>query len=364
MTHAQPSGESTVSAAPDGTHRDRRRRFSTTVALIVVAATAIAASLLAFSVFRPTPPGLATASAPAAVQLVAEELTDARAVELTAQLGEAASLPSPASGTVTESTCAAGTGLVSGGSPFKLGETPLVSLHTSTPLWRDLTSGLEGPDVTALQSALAGLGYDVSETDRFDWQTWAAWDELVESVGGDTKQGELLLAQVLWLPAATISVQSCPVALGHAAAQGEALVALASPLLSASVKSYPTDFVPGARKLTLEGVDVGVEESGTVTPEGLTVLAGTNALARYAASPDDASIQADLVLVGATTVYAVPPAAVAMTSETGGCVEAQGGGPLPVTVVSSKLGRTYVAFAGAPTATSIEAVAAKDLTCS
>ena len=75
-------------------------------------------------------------------------------------------------------------------------------------------------------------------------------------------------------------------------------------------------------------------------------------------------IQAELVLAGATTVYAVPPAAVAMTSETGGCVEAIDGGALPVTVVSSKLGRTYVSFAEPPTASSIEAVAAKDLTCS
>ena len=53
-----------------------------------------------------------------------------------------------------------------------------------------------------------------------------------------------------------------------------------------------------------------------------------------------------------------------MTSETGGCVEAIDGGALPVTVVSSKLGRTYVSFAEPPTASSIEAVAAKDLTCS
>lgn len=368
MKHAKPGNEGVASESsndvPDARARDRRRVFSATAALTIVATLAVAASLVAFSVFRPTPPGLAEAPAPTAVQLVAEELTDARAVELTAQLGEDASLPAPTTGTVTTTSCVAGGSVVSGGSAFKVGETPLISLHTSTPLWRDLSYGVEGPDVTALQAALASLGYDVSETDVFDWQTWAAWDDLVESVYGDTKQGELALAQVLWLPAATISVQSCPVVLGQTATQGEALVNLASPLLSASVKSYPTDLVPGARKLTLEGVDVAIDEAGSVTPEGLSVLAGTQALAKYSANPDDASIQAELVLAGATTVYAVPPAAVAMTSETGGCVAAIDGGALPVTVVSSKLGRTYVSFAEPPTASSIEAVAAKDLTCS
>ncbi|WP_371030985.1 peptidoglycan-binding protein [Pseudoclavibacter sp. JSM 162008] len=364
MKHAQPGNEDVVSVVSDSDRPARRRGFSATVALVIVATLAVAASLVAFSVFRPTPPGLATASVPSEVQLVAEELTDARAVELTAQLGDDASLPSPTSGTLTDSSCTAGGDLVSGGSSFKVGETPLVSLHTSTPLWRDLSYGLKGPDVTALQVALAGLGYDVSETDTFDWQTWSAWDDLVESMYGDTKQGELALAQVLWLPSATISVQSCPVPLGQTAAQGEALVDLANPLLSASVKSYPTDLVPGARKLTLEGVDVAIDEEGAVTPEGLSVLAGTNALAKYAASPDDASIQAELVLVGATTVYAVPPAAVAMTSETGGCVATPDGGSLQVAVVSSKLGRTYVSFPEPPTAAAVKAVAKKDLACS
>lgn len=53
------------------------------------------------------------------------------------------------------------------GQPVRNGEllaeldgAPLFALTGPVPAWRDLTAGESGPDITELQRALAGLGYD------------------------------------------------------------------------------------------------------------------------------------------------------------------------------------------------------------
>jgi len=356
-------------SAPARRQRRSLPRFGATGLLLCMAVAAVAAAMVAFGLYRPEPPSLAVAAPPSEAPLVAEEMADSRAVDLGAKLGEEAALASPVSGTVTSTTCVAGTPFASGASSIVVDRTPLVNLHTATPLWRDLAFGNEGADVAALQRELARLGSEVAETGRFDWQTWTAWDALVEKLGGDTTYGELSLAQIVWLPAAETPVAACPVRLGQAATQGEPLVSLATPLLSASVTSYPTDLVPGARKLVVDGADVAIDENGQLTADGLAALTGTETYARYAQSPEDATLQAELVLAEPVTVYPVPPAAVAMTGETTGCVtpisdKATSSTPVPVTVVSSKLGRTYVTFVEQPKSETIAATAEKSLTCS
>lgn len=348
--------------------RARRLRSSGAVWLLCLASAAIAAAVVGFALYRPIPASLATSPAPSEVPLTAEELTDARSVELTATLGEESAIVSPATGTITRTDCIAGGSIASGSTTFTVDKSPLVNLHTDTPLWRDLAFGTEGADVAALQKELARLGYDVQASGRFDWQTWVAWDALAESLGGDTDYGTLALNRVVWLPAQTNVIASCPIRLGQAAAAGATLVMLPTPILAASVKSYPADLVPGARILTVGTGDARTvlpsDEHGALTAEGLTALAGTDAYQRFALNPKDAVLQADLVLEKPVTVYPLPPAAVAMTGESSGCVAPAKGGPVPVTVVSSKLGRSYVTFTEEPSVTSVRAVADKGLSCS
>lgn len=328
-----PDRSKTRDAEPNDAHT-RRPRSGGAFVLIGLASAAVAASLVAFILYRPVPASLATAAEPSDVRLVAEELTDARSVELAAKLGEESSLRAPSTGTVTRSSCTAGAVLTSGSSTFTIGKEPLVNLYTDVPLWRDLSYGVEGDDVTALQRELARLGYAVTESGRFDWQTWVAWDKLVGSVDGETQYGTLALAQVVWMPAAETRAASCPVQLGQAAAQGEPLIALPTALLSAAVKSYPKDLVPGTRKLVVDGADIAIDENGQLTAEGTTALTGTDSFARYAQSPKDATLQAELVLTEAVTVFPVPPAAVAMTGDSAGCVAFANGKP--------EIGRAHV----------------------
>lgn len=359
-THSPESEDEDLTSAPKGP----ARRLAATTVLLCVTVAAIAASLVAFVLYRPVPSSLAVASAPTEVQLISETMADSRAVDLDVKLGEDASLPSPVTGIVTRTTCVSGASLSSGTVSVVVDRTPLVNLHTSTPLWRDLAFGTEGEDVSALQHELARLGYDVPETGRFDWQTWSAWDALVESLDGDTSYGALSLAQVLWLPSPTTPVSACPVPLGQSATQGSPLVSLATPLLAAAIKNYPTDLVTGARKLTVGKTDIGVDDHGKLTTEGLTALAGTEEFSRYAQSPKDATLQAELVLTEPVQVYPVPPAAVAMTGTNTGCVNPSTGKPVPVSVVSSKLGRSYITFAKQPSFDTIAATTDKGLTCS
>ncbi|MCX4471351.1 hypothetical protein OOK41_13710 [Micromonospora sp. NBC_01655] len=358
---AQAAGDTT-------TRRAGRLRPSGTVGLLCVALAAIAAALVGFALYRPIPASLATAPAPSDVPLTAEELTDARSVELAATLGEESAIASPATGTVTRTDCTAGASLASGSTTFTVDKTPLINLHTATPLWRDLAFGTEGADVIALQNELARLGYDVQAGGRFDWQTWVAWDALAESLGGNTDYGMLALNRVIWMPAQKVVIASCPIRLGQPTTAGAALMALPTPVLAASVKSYPGDLVPGTRILTVGSGDattvLPIDEHGKLTADGLTALAGTEAYAQFAQNPKDAVLQADLVLEKPVTVYPLPPAAVSMTGESSGCVAPVRGGPISVTIVASKLGRSYVAFAQKPSVATVRAVADKELSCS
>lgn len=60
---------------------------------------------------------------------------------------------------------------------------PLLILPSSVPLYRDIASGDSGPDVTALQGALAGFGYSVATTGTFDAVTQRALSSWYEAAG-------------------------------------------------------------------------------------------------------------------------------------------------------------------------------------
>lgn len=351
------AGQAAGAAAP-------QRRGNGAIALLCLASAAVAAALIAFLLYQPVPASLATPAAPEWITLTEEQLTDSRLVDLDLTLGEESTLRAPVTGLITGSRCAAGAAIASGTTTFRVDQFPLVALHTATPLWRDLSFGVEGDDVAALQLELSRLGYLVTETERFDWQTWVAWDALSESLGGDTDYGSLALSQVLWLPEVETRVASCPLGLGQAATQGEPLVTLPRPLLAGAVTSYPTDLVPGARRLVVDAIDIELDDVGRVSAAGLSALEGTDSFAAFSLSPDDAPPTAELVLADPVTVYPVPPAAVAMAGDAKACVTLDTHETAAVTVVASRLGRSYISFVKAPEATRIQARADRGLTCS
>jgi hypothetical protein len=66
---------------------------------------------------------------------------------------------------------------------------PLLILPSSVPLYRDIASGDSGPDVTALQGALAGFGYSVAVTGTFNAATQRAISAWYEAAGSKAPTG-------------------------------------------------------------------------------------------------------------------------------------------------------------------------------
>ena len=314
-----------------------------------VAATAALVMVLITQPFTPEQMTPATASTTAPV--TSEEYVDERSVSLEVVAGDAAAVGLPVAGRVTALPCTAGGTIESGTSPVSLDGVPLLALSMSTPPWRDLAIGDSGGDVTALQAELARLGFDVSaDGARMGAATRTAVRALAERNGSSMpRSGVVPLTAVVWLSAPSVEVASCDVALGETVAPGAVLARTAAPLQSAHIAVLPSGLVQGARILTVDGVDLPVDEQGAITdPAALTALAGTPSYANARATRDDGQtdgmISGRLHLAEPVTVAILPPGAIATEDGATGCVATADGEALPVSIVGSQLGQTYVVF--------------------
>ncbi|WP_029088609.1 hypothetical protein [Brevibacterium album] len=172
---------------------------------------------------------------------------------------------------------------------------------------RDLAFGTKGADVEALQDELVRQGKSIEKSGWFDWATWNAYREIAMDAGITVDYGQLALNEVLWLPQAKTAAASCPIRLGQRVVAGDALASLPTPVLAASVKSWPTDLVPGERTLSVSGTELAISEDGRVTGDQvLAALAQTEAYMAYAANPEGGQVSGEPKLVEPITVYPVP----------------------------------------------------------
>ncbi len=356
-------GANAVGKAEHGRPR-RTLPLLTSLFLILALVGGAAASVWLFYRYRPVPASLTEPAESSVTALVAEKLPDTRDLELTIQVGDGATIASPVAGKVTSSSCSPGAEIASGTTTFTVDKTPLANLHTNTPLWRNLKAEDKGDDVKALQAELVRLGKKVKQTGKFDHQTWRAWDDLVEDLGGDTETDQLALAQLVWLPTTSIRPDSCPARLGATVAEGGDLITLPKPLLRASISSLPDDLVPGARSLVIGETVVATDETGNVTAEGLAALAATPQFIQYQRGPEGEKVKGRYSLTEPLDVYPVPPAAITLRDGSRGCVAAADGTAIPVTVVASKLGRTYIRFETTPATREVRSRAPEGLSCS
>ncbi|MEF2741243.1 MAG: peptidoglycan-binding domain-containing protein [Bifidobacterium bifidum] len=131
-----------------------------------------------------TPPSLSDSSDAGNLALGSEEFDDVRSLNVDVTASPAGGVAFPVSGRVTFASCPADGVVRSGSREYGVDGTPLVSLHTDTPLYRDLAYGDKDDDVTALQNELAALGYGGSRSGVFDWATWDAWRRLYAANAG------------------------------------------------------------------------------------------------------------------------------------------------------------------------------------
>jgi hypothetical protein len=192
---------------------------SLAVLALVVAAGAGAAGAAVLLPDRP-PADLRPAAPITSAPVQQQRFADERSVPVTLSVSEATPLTAHGDGTVTALRSGAGQPIGSGTSPLDVEGRPVLALHTTVPPFRDLAADATGADVTALQEELARLGYPVTVTGRYGRSTSAAIKDLKTRAGAVKPDGDLPLAQVLWLPDPTVTPGSWAARLGSTVGTG------------------------------------------------------------------------------------------------------------------------------------------------
>jgi membrane fusion protein, macrolide-specific efflux system len=239
----------------------------------------------------------------------------------------------PAGGTVTSVALTEGATVKALTRLFGIDGKAVYGIPSTYPLYRNLSEGDEGPDVTALQKALAAAGYDPGEADgEFGGGTadaladWQADQDLDET-------GQLDLASfVSYQPGAV--VDEVTAAVGDRVQPGGELATLAptrSLVATADVSQLDVAKLKVGQRVTLtfDAMD-GADASGTVdeiadTSESSEAGEGTTTVVQYAVTvrigklPTGARVgmtgQASVVTASRRNVVVVPSSAIGGSSD-------------------------------------------------
>ena len=263
--------------------RPGRRGWLAAAAAVLV----VAAGASAWAVTRgddtPTAQSLATATARRATLTQTVDASFALAKDGTSTLA------SPAAGTVTSVAITQGKAVKALTKLAGVDGNPVYGIPSGYPLYRGLAEGDEGPDVTALQKALAAAGYDPGEADG-DFGTGTA-DALADwqADHGLEETGRLDLASfVSYKPGAV--VDDVTVKVGDRMQAGGKLATLAptqSLIATADVSQLDVAKLKVGQRVTLtfDALD-GAATSGTVdeiadSPTSSDSSAGTTTVVQY-----------------------------------------------------------------------------------
>lgn len=311
-------------------------------AVAAVAAVAIGAAIAAVVLSPASPQALETPSAITSVPVGSQPFGDSRSVTVDFALGGATTLASPGDGRITSFACAAAGTITSGDSALSIDGAPILTLATRVPLWRDLVEKDTGDDVRALQQELSRLGEPVTVDGVLGRETLDALERRFRDLGDRAELDGVAASRILWIPAASVTVDECTAGTGTSVTAGDPLAVLSSGLTSASAE-LPADLVPGERMLVVDGESFPLGADGAVTDaSALSALTSASAV-REAVAGEATSFTASVELAEPVDIAVVPPSAVVAIEGAAGCVVADGS-PRPVDIVGSQLGQTLVRF--------------------
>ncbi|RUR01106.1 peptidoglycan-binding domain-containing protein [Labedella endophytica] len=346
-----------------GTNRARGGRALGAVLVALVVAFAIGVGIAAIVVAPASPQALETPDTITAVPVGVQPFDDARSVDVGFSLGSATTLTSPGDGRVTRFACAAGDSIRSGESLLAIDGSPVLTLSTRVPLWRDLVEEDTGDDVRALQQELARLGEPVTVDGILGTETLDALERRFRAIG-DTEVLEAITAmRILWIPSPSVAIDACELGTGASVAVGEPLATLAAGLAAATVEQLPDDLVPGERVLVVDGERLPLTSDGIVTDTAALATLTSSSSLREAVLGEATSFTASMELAEPVDISVVPPSAVVAIDGATGCVVA-GDVARPVDIVGSQLGQTLVRFtddAAAPPSVAVQP--AESTTC-
>lgn len=306
-----------------------------------VAALAIVGLVVGFVLFPVAPKTLSPSGAPGFVPVTSADYFDELPADLTVEPSRSPAISSPVSGRITNSSCAPGQDLTSGSTTWAVDGARVVNLATTVPLWRDLARGDQGEDVAAVQTELERLGIPLAVDGVLGRDTLNAFATL----SGDPQADIISQSRVIWLPAPSQPVASCEHLLGDYVGTGDSLAKLTS---SASIQIgvESKDLVDGDRVLDVDDQVIPLTDLHAVTdPLAIAQVLRTGQFqAGKPATDGKTRLKGILKLVKPVKVNVVPPSSIYRVEGDLGCVFFDR--PIPVKIVGSQLGKTFVQQSG------------------
>ncbi len=332
---------------------------------IVLVAAGVVGTLL---VTQPqVPDSLEAGESPATAPVTSQEFADSRTVQITLDLTDPVPITSNVSGLVTSDVCEPGLAITSGTSMVSVDGVAVVMLATSIPLWRDLEPGAHGDDVMSLQTELQRLGYDIEADGYYYWATRQAVGAMLNAAGSDlSSDGVLHLADIMWLPEPSSTVNTCEARVGSELAAGSGVATLPATLESISIANVPTDLQPGARHLDFGEFTVPTDANSRVTDAAaLETVTGSSLYPSLLSEAAADGTSVAWLLDDALPVITVPPQALYDQESNVACVQDGVGTAFAVTIVSASLGQSLVTMnAGATAPERVALNPDKDVSCS
>lgn len=333
--------------------RNNRRTAVTWTLLAAAVSACIAVGACALWLPDRSPQLLSAAQETTSAAVSVQEYSGSQQVTLVPTVSAEQDLIGNASGTVTDDWSTGG--LTSGKGAYRVNDRSVVALNTAIPLYRDLNTGDKGDDVLALNNELNRLGYNsVPDSNVYWWATSDGWRQLMAD-NGNTSDGSLQLADTIWIPQASVSVDAWTATKGSTVGNGTPVGKIPGTLTKLSIKNG----TPSSEERTISTLGV----TGTL-PANTTDMTDSAFLQQVAATGDYRSlsqdeksngIDASVALTAPIQTLRVPAGAVFGLNGSTGCIVPETGQrkgkTVPVTIVGSELGVSLVTASGADIST-------------
>lgn len=212
-------------------------------------------------------------------------------------------------------------GLASGKKAYKVNDRAVIALATSAPLYRDMKTGDTGDDVLALNNELARLGYSAAaQSNTYTWATAQGVTKLLADNGNTSSSGDLPIADVLWIPSASVQPVSWTATPGATVQAGTAVGQVPGALTKLTIMNGQAS--DQDRTISMFG------QTGVI-PAGQTAVTDAKFCNAVAATEDyrsfdeaalSAGLSATVSLKQPVRVLRVPAAAVFGVNGTQGCI--------------------------------------------
>ncbi|MCI1211072.1 MULTISPECIES: peptidoglycan-binding domain-containing protein [Bifidobacterium] len=312
----------------------------TLTTLSALAAGVLSAALLAP---MPTPAGLEPAVAADTATAGRQSFADERTVDISFETSPEQSLTTHASGTVSEDLCSPGRQMDSGSRLLSVNGSPVITLHTGTPLYRQLGEGDAGPDVLALQQELMRLGYASEGNGAYGRLTAAGVSQLLANAGVAKPDGRIRPENTVWISQTSITPTQCTAGLNATLSDGGEVMKTGGQLTAATFP-VPSGLSAGKRTLTLFGASIALDKiEGRVGDQTfLNKIQSSDGYKAAIADQGGKKPTASLALDQPINAIKVPPSAITGQSGDKACVSADGKHATPVTIIGSGLGATLI----------------------